>query len=147
MQLNGQKFRRVSEQLSFTPKFSCWKCKKMTFFWKRWLQTGLPDLKTPNKWNFALGRFLCIFKNIVFFEIFPDFWNSLVPHARMVKCTLFYLNIVGQTQQNLISPFLTKKKNTTAEHFRFQCESLKLNLMALFFFFFNSQNRTVSANE
>ena len=32
---------------------------------------------------------------------------------------------------------------TTTVHFRFQCESLKIDLVALYIFFFNFQRRTV----
>ena len=50
-------------------------------------------------------EFLRIFISIAFFKIVRDFLNSSVAHAKIVKCTLFYLNTVGQTQQSLLSPF------------------------------------------
>ena len=37
---------------------------------------------------------------------------------------------------------------TTTIHFRFQCESLKIDLVAFFFFFFfNSQKRAVTSGD
>ena len=64
-----------------------------------------------------------------FFKIFRDFWNSPVFPGKIVKCTYFYLNTVGQTQLNLISPFLAIIYLRLL-HFRFQCESLKIDLVA-----------------
>ena len=49
--------------------------------------------------NLLRVDFLRIFKKIMHFSRFFDFFlNSIVADAYMVKCTLLYLNIVGQTQ-------------------------------------------------
>ena len=42
--------------------------------------------------------FLRISKMLHFFKIFRDFLNSPVFPGKIVKCTKFYLNTVGQTQ-------------------------------------------------
>ena len=69
-------------------KLKCWR-----------LQTGLPDLKNQTIENLLMVDFLRILKKIMHFSRFFDFFlNSLVADAYMVKCTLLYLNIVGQTQ-------------------------------------------------
>ena len=51
--------------------------------------------------------------------------------------------MIGQTQKSLISPVCDDKHFKAAAHFRFECETLKINLSA---FFFNFQNRTVTSS-
>ena len=64
-----------------------------------WLQIGLSDLKNTKTIEILLVvDFLRVFKNVAFFKIFWDFLNSPVAPGIIVKCTLFYLNTVGQTQ-------------------------------------------------
>ena len=46
----------------------------------------------PEKHQTIEGRFLRISKNFACFEIFPDFCNSSVAHAKVL---IFYLKTVG----------------------------------------------------
>ena len=57
---------------------------------------------------------------------------------------LFYLNMVDQTEHNFLSPFCDDKYVTIAANFRFQCETLKVNLTACVFF--NLQSGTVASS-
>ena len=113
---NGQTFSSVFEQLSFTSKFVWLKMQKSTFLEKmvlrevfiklafRWLQTGLSALKNTKQLKFCLWWIFYAFLKCCIFRDF--FLNSPVFPGKIVKCILFYLNTVGQTQYNLISPFL-----------------------------------------
>ena len=47
------------------------------------------------------------------------FGNSSVACAKVVASILFYLNMIGQTEYNLIRPFCDEKRFTTVGHFRF----------------------------
>ena len=65
----------------------------------------------------------------------------------MVKCTLFS-EYCRPNAIELDKSIFDDESSTTAEHFRFQCESLKLNLMALCFVFnLKKKNVTSIANE
>ena len=57
------------------------------------LQTGLLDLKNTKQLTFCLWYTLY---TLHFFLFFPDFRNTSVAHAKIVKCTYFYLNIEGK---------------------------------------------------
>ena len=45
--------------------------------------------------------------------------------AISVVCILFYLNKIGQTEENMIRPFCDDKHFTAAVRFRFGCKTLK----------------------
>ena len=63
----------------------------------------------------------------------------------MLEYILFFQNMVGQIQQYLIGTFCGDKDLATAGHFRFKCESFKINVTALFFKF-SSRIVTSSGN-
>ena len=65
----------------------------------RWLQSGLADSEKHQTLAFLLMvGFLRIFKITNFLKILKDFLKIIITRAKMVKCILFYLNMVAQTQ-------------------------------------------------
>ena len=78
---------------------------------------------------------------------FRDILKSSEAQAKMVKCILFYLNMVDNTQGNSISPFSEDTYFTTAAYFRFQCERFKHQFDGIFFYNFQSRMITSGGNE
>ena len=64
----------------------------------------------------------------------------------MVECISFYLNMVAQTQKNLISPFCDKNVSRLLCASGFNVKVLKFNLMAFCIFFYNFQMSTDTAS-
>ena len=54
------------------------------------------NLKNTKQLKFCIWSILYAFSKILHFSSFPNFRNSSVAHAKIVKGTLFYLNTVGK---------------------------------------------------
>ena len=64
----------------------------------------------------------------------------------MIECILFYLNMIAQTQKNLISPVCDKNAAWLLRISGFNMKVLKFNLTEFCIFFYNFQMSTVTAS-